>query len=223
MNLVSKMIAPILITFSAVNCVHHQQVPVVAEAGNNSLQEMITGNIRFAHLKPVHPRENLQRLKDAAKAQHPFAIIVCCADSRVSPELVFDQGVGDLFVIRTAGNIIGDLELGSIEYAVEHLSVNLIVIMGHENCGAVKAFVEKAEAPGHIKNIIDSIKKEAEIMAVPLNDANRLDDCVKANIRHGIKQLHSQSKIVREKSEKNELQIVGIRYDLDDFTVSIIE
>lgn len=186
------------------------------------LQRLINGNIRFAHAKSIHPDESLERLKSVIKAQHPFAIVVSCSDSRVSPELLFDQGVGDIFTIRTAGNIIGNVELGSIEYAVEHLNVKLIMIMGHENCGAVDAFVKGGIAPGHIKDIIDSLKQELEIKEIAASDPNRLDDCVIANVLHGIKQIKQQSTIISEKLEHKQLEIVGARYDLHDFNVKII-
>ncbi|MDP1844323.1 MAG: carbonic anhydrase [Sediminibacterium sp.] len=185
------------------------------------LERLMNGNIRFANAKSIHPDESLERLKSVVKEQHPFAIIVCCSDSRVSPELLFDQGVGDIFTIRTAGNIIGNVELGSIEYAVEHLNVKLIMIMGHESCGAVDAFVKGGVAPGHIKDIIDSLKAEIEIKAIAANDPNRLDDCVIANVLHGIKQLKMQSNIISEKLENKELEIVGARYDLHNFNVKI--
>jgi len=205
-------------------CCQQQRTPDTADmALQTSFGKLINGNNRFSHLRPVHPNEDLQHLRDAAKEQHPFAVVVCCADSRVSPELIFDQGMGDLFVIRTAGHILGGLEIGSIEYAVEHLAVKLIVVMGHENCGAVKAFIEKSETPGHIKDIVDSLKQEKEISAIPENAINRLDDCVKANVVHGINQLKTQSAIIREKLEKGELQVVGVRYDLDDFKISTID
>lgn len=192
-------------------------------ATETTLERLLHGNERFFHLQPVHPDEDSVRLHDAAIAQHPVAVVVCCSDSRVSPELIFDEGIGDLFVVRTAGNIMGGLEIGSIEYAVEHLNVQLIVVMGHENCGAVKAFVEGGIAPGHVKDITDSLQQEDEIKAVPVNNSNRLDDCVKANVLHGIKQLYTQSGIIREKTAKKALQIVGARYDLNDLKVSIIK
>lgn len=210
-----------IILFALVACHPDSKKGLISKADNESpYAKLVSGNEHFHHLKPVHPDVDLQHLKEASKSQHPFAVIVCCSDSRVSPELIFDQGVGDLFVIRTAGNMIGSLELGSIEYAVEHLGVKLIVVMGHENCGAIKAFVEGEEAPGHIKDIIDSLKGESEIKAIPLTDKNRLDECVIANVQHGIKQLKTQSNIIHEKLEKGELKLIGARYDLDDFTVS---
>ncbi|HMO34346.1 MAG TPA: carbonic anhydrase [Lacibacter sp.] len=160
-----------------------------SDTSQTPLQRLLAGNERFNHLQPRHPDEDLRHRLEEAEQQHPFAVVVTCSDSRVAPELIFDQGIGDLFVIRTAGNIIGDVELGSIEYAVEHLDVQLVVVMGHENCGAVKAFVEGGEAPGHIRAIIDSLRMEKEIRAIPLSDEHRLDHCITANVQHGVRQL----------------------------------
>jgi carbonic anhydrase len=189
----------------------------------SSLEKLLNGNQRFANHHPIHPDETARRLKEISNEQHPFAAIVCCSDSRVPPELLFDQGLGDVFVIRTAGNIISGVEMGSVEYAVEHLGVKLVMVLGHERCGAVKAFVDGGEAPGHIKDIVDSIKEEEEIKAIAKDDKNRLDDCVKANVLHGVHQLETQSEILKEKEHKHELQIVGARYDLDEGKVSLVK
>ena len=96
------------------------------------------GNKRFAEGKPTHERQQANRRAEVAKGQKPFAIVVCCSDSRVGPEIVFDQGLGDIFVVRTAGNVVDDVGLGSIEYAVEHFGSQLIVVLGHSHCGAVR-------------------------------------------------------------------------------------
>src|SRR5438067_8250885 len=113
-----------------------------------------------------------KRRAELTKSQHPFAIIVSCSDSRVPPEIVFDQGLGNLFVLRVAGNVIDDHSLGSIEYAVDHLAVRLIVVLGHQRCGAVKAAKEtiaaKAEAPGHIQSLVTAIRPAGE--ATPKGD-----------------------------------------------------
>lgn len=194
--------------------------PLSAEASLNSL---IQGNIRFANMHPRHPDAGKEYLKAAAKEQHPFAVVVCCSDSRVAPELLFDQGVGDLFVIRTAGNILDGMEIGSIEYAVEHLGAKLVMVMGHENCGAIKAMLSGDLPEGHIREIVDSLNAEAEIKAVPLNDVNRLDDCVRANVRHCLRELQEQSAVVRERVQKGELKLVGARYDLDELKVGVIQ
>lgn len=189
----------------------------------SELDKLIKGNQRFASLRPTHPNEDKKHMLAESKAQHPFAVVVCCSDSRVAPELIFDQGIGDLFVIRTAGNVVGGLELGSIEYAVEHFKCKLIIVLGHENCGAINAYINHDETPGHIKEIIDSITKEAEIKAIPKNDKDRLDHCVIANTIHVSKQIQSQSMLINEKISNHELQIVASRYDLNDFKVNILK
>ncbi|HJV19712.1 MAG TPA: carbonic anhydrase [Sediminibacterium sp.] len=203
---------------SKINNEQYEQQPFTKDP----LKVLMEGNMRFAEMKPVHPDEDVYRLRSVTREQHPFAVIVSCSDSRVSPELIFDQGIGDLFTIRTAGNIIGNVGLGSIEYAVEHLQVKFILILGHERCGAVDAFVQGDNAPGHIRDIIDSLKAEMEIKAIPYKNPNRLDDCVKANVEHGIRQLTTQSEMIREKIQRNELRIVGGRYDLDNLKVELI-
>ncbi len=189
---------------------------------DNALDQLMKGNQRFASLRPKHPNEDQKHMLAESKAQHPFAVVVCCSDSRVAPELIFDQGIGDLFVIRTAGNIVGGLELGSIEYAVEHFKCKLIIVLGHENCGAIKAYIDQDETPGHIKEIIDSITKEAEINAIPKSDKDRLDHCVIANTIHVSKQIENQSPLIKEKISKNQLKIVASRYDLNDFKVNLL-
>ena len=189
----------------------------------NVLEVLMAGNYRFAHSTPVHPDESKKRMDEIAKGQHPFAVVISCSDSRVPPELIFDQGLGDLFVIRTAGNLMGGLEIGSVEYAVEHLGVGLIIVLGHQQCGAIKAFVEGGEAPGHIKDIVDSIKNEQEIREIAVNEKNRLDHCIEANLHHATYQLMSQSSILKEKMEKNELKIVAGIYDLEKGEVSMLE
>ena len=98
------------------------------------LEALKAGNQRFMSGHPVHPHETLKRLRDLKKGQDPHTVVVSCSDSRVPPELIFDQGLGDIFSVRTAGNVIGDYELGSIEYAVEHLGCKLVVVLGHEEC-----------------------------------------------------------------------------------------
>lgn len=187
------------------------------------LQSILLGNKRFAHGSPVHPHMNTNYIRSISKAQHPKAIIVACSDSRVSPELIFDEGLGDLFVIRTAGNMVGELELGSIEYAVEHLGVNLIIVIGHERCGAVKAFVDNGEYQGHIKSLVDSLKNERELKGIKSNDPNLLDKCIHGNIAHTIHVIQEQSEIVTQKTAAHQLQLLGAYYDLDSGEVSIVK
>jgi carbonic anhydrase len=194
----------------------------VSHPAASPIEQLLEGNIRFAGNHSVHPHESRERMEDISAGQHPIAAIVCCSDSRVPPEIIFDQGLGDLFVIRTAGNLMGGLEIGSIEYAVEHLGVKQVLVMGHKECGALKAFTEGQEVPGHIRDIVDSIKMEQEIRQIPRGDKNRLDVCIRANILHGIHQLQSQSSIIAEKIKTKELQVFGAIYDLEKGLVQLV-
>jgi carbonic anhydrase len=186
------------------------------------LERLMEGNQRFYNFHPVHPDEDISRLKKVQEGQHPIAVVICCSDSRLSPELIFDQGLGDLFVIRTAGNIIGGVELGSVEYAVEHLGVNLVMVMGHENCGAVKALVEGGEVHGHIQDIIDSLKQESEIRELVSREGYQLEHCIRANIIHGLKQITNQSALARDKVAIGQLKLIGTRFDLNSLKVDTI-
>nr|WP_315152038.1 carbonic anhydrase [uncultured Flavobacterium sp.] len=182
------------------------------------LQKLEEGNKRFASGKPVHPDETLERIRELKKGQHPFVAVVSCSDSRVPAELVFDQGLGDIFSIRTAGNVMGDYELGSIEYAVEHLDCKLIVIMGHKDCGAIKAFISSKghyDHPDHIKNIINYIERENEEKS--LKSANNLtvDKAIDANIAHGVAFLKTAEPILKERFDHNKITIIGALYDIE--------
>jgi carbonic anhydrase len=196
----AAMILAFFVMVAASSCHRKDRHDQQAGDKSNMLEKLMAGNYRFSHSRPVHPDEGKQRISEIAKGQHPFAVVISCSDSRVPPELIFDQGLGDLFVIRTAGNLMGGLEIGSVEYAAEHLNVPLIIVLGHRECGAIKAFVEGGEAGGHIKDIVDSIKAEKEISNIPPDDAKRLDHCIEANLRHATRQLLSQSVIIKEKA-----------------------
>lgn len=148
-----------------------------------ALQMLIDGNKRFL-LEEYSPHQKGQaRRSELTNGQHPFAVIVSCSDSRVPPELLFDQGLGNLFVIRVAGNVLDSIELGSVEYAVEHLGTKLIVILGHENCGAVKAALDDGEhpLPPHIKAITTKLQP-AVAAAKAANTANIYETAADTNI-----------------------------------------
>jgi len=199
---------------------HHTEIDSIKDP----IERLKAGNERFATFHPVHPDQTLQKLRELEKGQHPFAVIVSCSDSRVPPELVFDQGLGDLFVIRTAGNIIGDYELGSIEYAVEHLGVKLVVVMGHEECGAIKAFLESDDHPigGHIKSIVEAIRKEPEEQKSLNENGKNVHEAVLANIHHGINQLRSSPPILSESTKTGKLIIKGAIYQIEDGRVRFL-
>lgn len=183
-----------------------------------AIQKLEEGNKRFSSGKPVHPDETLERLHELSSGQSPFAIVVSCSDSRVPVELIFDQGLGDIFTIRTAGNVIGDYELGSIEYAVEHLDCKLIVVLGHKKCGAVKAFIEskgKYTHNDHIKKIIEYIEKEKEENSLIQNHQLSMDNAVSANVVHAVNYLKKSEPILKERFNSKKLMIVGAVYDIE--------
>jgi carbonic anhydrase len=179
------------------------------------------GNERFVNGHPVHPDETLDRIRELKKGQSPFVVVVSCSDSRLPPELIFDQGLGDVFSIRTAGNVIGDYELGSIEYAVEHLHCKLIVVLGHENCGAIQAYATSGNEKhdDHIQTLVDYIAAEEEEKIIPDSLRSNIDTLVKANIAHGVNFLRSSTPVLKPLVDKNEIKIIGAYYDLDSGNV----
>ncbi|WP_281324050.1 carbonic anhydrase [Flavobacterium sp. IMCC34518] len=188
------------------------------DANLTPLQKLEAGNKRFASGKPMHPDETLERIRELKKGQHPFAIVVSCSDSRVPAELVFDQGLGDIFSIRTAGNVMGDYELGSIEYAVEHLDCKLVIVMGHKDCGAMKAFIKSNghyEQTDHIKKIIEYIESEKEEKNLAIHNDLVLDKVIDANIEHGVAFLKTAEPILKEFYDNKKVAIVGAVYDIE--------
>jgi carbonic anhydrase len=181
------------------------------------LEKLKEGNRRFVSGYPIHPDETLQRIKDLKKGQHPFAVVVSCSDSRIPPELIFDQGLGDIFTIRTAGNVIGDYELGSIEYAVEHLHCDLVVVLGHENCGAIEAFVNSGHErhKDHIQTIVDYIANEKEEIAIMDKIKAEPDLAVRANIKHGVVTVQNAKPILNSLYKAKKIHVMGAYYDLD--------
>ena len=190
------------------------------ESQNNMqapLDKLKAGNKKFASGHPIHPDETPSRIRELKKGQNPFVVVVSCSDSRLPPELIFDQGLGDVFSIRTAGNVIGDYELGSIEYAVEHLHCKLIVVLGHENCGAIQAYATSGNEKhnDHIQTLVDYIAAEEEEKIVPDSLRSNIDILVKANIAHAVNLLSSSTPVLKPLVDNNEVKIIGAYYDLD--------
>src|SRR5215831_3054125 len=171
-----------------------------ALSADQALSRLLAGNARFVAYKERHPDESADRRRELISGQHPFAVILGCSDSRVAPELLFDEGLGDLFVIRVAGNIVDDAVLGSIEYAVEHLGTKLIVVLGHEKCGAVSAAVESESAPGHIGSLVSAIRPA--VLATASAPGDRVHNCVVENARRVARQIRESEPILKEKTEQ---------------------
>jgi carbonic anhydrase len=187
----------------------------------DSQTRLLEGNQRYLSGKQIKSRSFNARRTETGQTQKPFAIILSCADSRVPPEIIFDQGLGDLFVIRIAGNIVTDEVLASIEYAVEHLHVKFIMVLGHERCGAVGAAVKGGpNHSGHLETLIRAINPAVEDAKEQPGDL--LDNAVKSNANLVAKQLNTSEPILKEIVKKGKLKIVSARYDLDDGKVEIL-
>jgi carbonic anhydrase len=189
------------------------------------IERLIDGNKRYVNSDLTHPHQSRARLKEISDAQNPFAVVVSCSDSRVPPEIIFDQGLGDLFVIRTAGNVIGDYELASIEYAILKLKCEVVMVMGHEKCGAIQSLVGNGNKslPGHLNSLKEFIQSEPNSELVMRDSADNSYHAVIHNIIYGSQFLKKESDIIRAKFETGELEIFGAIYDLDDGRVQIIE
>ena len=174
---------------------------------DEALARLREGNKRSMDGRNAFPRSGPERRQELVGGQTPFAIILACADSRVSPEIVFDQGLGDLFVVRIAGNICGDTVLGSIEYAVAHLGVNLVVVMGHQFCGAVGATVDNLDLDGpathsNIDSLIDAIRPA--IKKVPnLDKSELLQTSIEENARMVAAQIRESQPIMKALRAEN--------------------
>jgi carbonic anhydrase len=189
-------------------------------SGKDAHKMMMEGNKRFMNDKAGHKNQDDSRRKEVKGSQHPFAVVLCCSDSRVPPEIIFDQGIGDLFVIRLAGNIVDDAALGSIEYAIEHLGTRYIMVLGHESCGAVKATVDGGEAPGHIGSITSAIKPAID--AVRGKTADLPEVGMRMNVTMNAQKLKTSDPFLKPLVDSGELMIVGARYDLDEGKVEIL-
>jgi carbonic anhydrase len=188
---------------------------------DQALARLMEGNQRYARDKEQHPDETLARRRELQDGQHPFAVVLSCSDSRVPPELIFDQGLGDLFVIRVAGNIASDDELGSIEYAVEHLNTKLIVVLGHEKCGAVTAAIQSANAQGHLESLVSAIQPSVEETRNLPGD--KVHNCVLANARRVAHQIRESEPVLREATQKGAVKVVAADYALDSGIVTVLE
>lgn len=177
-------------------------------------ERLLAGNRRFAEYKSS-ARSDAARRAELAKAQHPVAIVLACADSRLSPELVFDQGLGELFVVRTAGNVADAVALGSIEYAVEHLHVPLIVVMGHEKCGAVRAALEPGDMPtANLQAIVDRIRPATQKPRTCFEGEELVSRSVAANVHQSARDLEVHSPVVAEHLRGRTLVLRRAVYDL---------
>ncbi|BAZ15379.1 carbonic anhydrase [Calothrix sp. NIES-4071] len=208
----------ILMSFSGVAQATAAENEVISP--DAALERLLDGNKRFIQQKSQHPHQSKIRLEEVAQAQHPFATILSCADSRVSGEILFDQGMGDLFDIRIAGNIVTPEALGSIEYAAVELSCPLIMVLGHERCGAVTAAVKGEPLPGLMGTFVKGIKPAIKDIKGFSKEA--VEKAVVENVKYQVQKMRGNSQLLSELVDASKLKIVGGRYDLDTGEVTII-
>jgi carbonic anhydrase len=205
---------------------HSATATAEAPTANTSLGQLVAGNQRFVAGKPTRARQTAAYRTGLATSQHPFATILGCSDSRVPLELLFDQGFGDLFVIRVAGNVVGTDEVGSIQYAVHHLHTPLVVVLGHESCGAVTSALLPAadrskEATG-IQALLTQIEPALSGLDPKLSQAQRVHQGVEANVRQSVRELQANAELMKP-HEGAAPEIVGAVYDLETGKVRFLK
>ncbi len=207
-----------------------EQVALLKDPTANTPDEAIellkAGNSRFFSDQPQRVFSDVNSRRSQIIAQTPFAVVLGCADSRVPIELVFDQGPGDLFSIRVAGNVVEAGTLGSIQYAIKHLKVHLVVVLGHEGCGAVAASLlspqERAAEPLHVRFLLDAIAPALEGIANIRDRKARMREAVVLNVRRQ-KALLEQDDVVREAIESGRVKVIGAFYEIGSGAVDFLE
>jgi carbonic anhydrase len=184
-----------------------------------ALNALFLGNKRFVEARMEHPRLDIPRRRELLSGQKPFAAILCCSDSRVPPEHLFDQGLGDLFVVRLAGNVVDILAAASLEYAAAHLHVPLIIVLGHSSCGAIKAaMTDTGAAPGHLPNLIDAIKP-----AITTSAPGEGADVIARASAKRTATLLTHNPVLSELVMAGALRIVSAFYEMSSGMVTILE
>jgi carbonic anhydrase len=197
----------------------------------DALKRLQEGNRRFVSDEVNEAIANHAHTVGVATAQNPFAIVLACSDSRVPTELIFNQGIGDLFVIRVAGNIVAPSQIGSIEYAAKQFGTKLVVVLGHSNCGAVIATLDElalkeSHRSPNLRAIVDRVRPAVESLLEEHGDRSEtelLDMAVRANVRASVDRLQHGSLIIENLIEDSELQIVGAEYSIENGTVEFLE
>ncbi len=181
-----------------------------------NMEKLKEGNKRFIEGRLKNKDFKSKRL-ELLEGQHPETIVLACSDSRVTPEYIFDANLGEIFVIETAGNIIDDIALGSIEYAVAHIKeTNILMVLGHTHCGAVTATWNNAKEEGALKKIIDKIKPAVK-------DAKDLNDAIKRNVFLTIQEIREKSEIIKKAEEEGKIKIIPALYDMETGEVNLLE
>lgn len=192
------------------------QIPSCDEA----LTKLMDGNKRFVDAKLAHPHQGVEQRVTLGNGQSPFAAVLACADSRVPPEVLFDQGLGDLFVVRVAGNILNDQLLGSLEYAVAHLDTPLIMVMGHTSCGAIGAVANGAKLEGHMASLIPAIKPSVD--KVRGMEGDLTDNAAREIAKMTAEKLRTSDPILAPLVADGKLKVVAAFYELESGSIELL-
>jgi len=198
-----------------------------SSTGDQALARMLDGNKRFASGEASAPRREPKHFRTLVAAQHPYTVVIACSDSRVVPEILFDAGLGDIFAVSVAGNVVdsaGVVVTGSIEYAIAELNVPLVMVLGHSDCGAVKSAMKKIEAkealPGDIDGLVDLIEPAVLISKGRAGDP--LDNAIRENVVIGVQRLKTLDPIIAPAVKAGKVKVVGGVYDLATGKVALI-
>lgn len=188
---------------------------------DKALKKLEEGNWRFSH-QLMQPKDLMQQVKATANGQHPFAAVLTCIDSRVAPEIIFDLGIGDIFTIRVAGNVVNEDVLGSLEYACKVTGSKLIVVLGHTHCGAINSAIKGVEM-GNITPLLSKIKPAVEEVSKSTGnkEVNESDVTVK-NVKNGLEAIRSQSPILKGLELEGKIKIIGAIYNVENGEVEML-
>lgn len=188
---------------------------------DEALERLLAGNQRYAAMQQLHPRQTTFRREALVDGQNPIAAVLSCSDSRVPSELIFDQGLGDLFIVRTAGHTMDNLVLASLEYAVFALHVPLVMVLGHGQCGAVTAVMKAQELPGHMPQLAAHLRPALE--NVNPDAANSIDEAIRANTRYTAAELGRTSPIFSQALRQDQVRVASAYYDMGTGRVEILD
>ncbi|MEU3724085.1 carbonic anhydrase [Streptomyces sp. NPDC031705] len=195
-------------------------MPTPAQA----FEMLLAGNQRFVSGTPEHPNQDAARRSEIAPAQNPFAVLFGCSDSRLAAEIIFDRGLGDLFVVRTAGHVTGPEVLGSIEYGASVLNCPLVVVLGHDSCGAVAATRAAVEdgvaAPGYVRDVIERVTPS--VLAARAAGLTEDSDVIAEHVRHTVDLLLDRSRVLAEQVKAGQTAVVGLSYRLADGSAHLV-
>jgi carbonic anhydrase len=214
-----KKLLPAVAVLCVVSCKSSSDAFVAPQTPDNAIQVLLDGNSRYVSQTKANPNCSLERITQTAPHQEPFAAVVGCSDSRVPVELLFDCGIGDIFVIRTAGNNVGNYNvMGSIEYAVDHLGVKVLMVLGHESCGGVTSAIQGGEHHGAVGDLLHHIAGD-----IPeyFGKMEELNNAIKAHTNIQVADIMANP-IIAEKVDKGHLKVVAAHYDVDTGKVELL-